>query len=136
MVPFAYLQVQAALTALGASSASAESSLSLRTGTGKAGPVVTDNGNFLIDAVFSLDDLKSPVQVETLIGKVVHGLITARRHHQEYPRGSRGWPLLRISRCGSVRKRGECTLDSQLASISTVNERQLGAVDTILKASQ
>ncbi|MES1907718.1 MAG: hypothetical protein MHM6MM_000780 [Cercozoa sp. M6MM] len=45
VVPQAYRSVQRRIRLLGGSS-------ELRTGSGKAGPVVTDNGNMLLDAVF------------------------------------------------------------------------------------
>ena len=35
-------------------------------GKAKAGPVVSDNGNFIIDAPFSIDDLKDPLRVSFL----------------------------------------------------------------------
>jgi ribose 5-phosphate isomerase A len=35
-------------------------------GKAKAGPVVSDNGNFIIDAPFSTEDLKDPLRVSLL----------------------------------------------------------------------
>lgn len=37
--------------------------LSLRMGKMKAGPVVTDNGNFVIDAVFPFEHMRQPQKV-------------------------------------------------------------------------
>lgn len=53
MTPFAHVAVTKALIRLGAKSPVSRTLLGPRVGTGKAGPVVTDNGNFVIDAVFS-----------------------------------------------------------------------------------
>ncbi|KAI0051536.1 ribose-5-phosphate isomerase [Auriscalpium vulgare] len=50
----------------------------LRMGTGKAGPVVTDNGNFVVDAVFGPEAMSDPVRVlhavKLLTGVVEVGL--------------------------------------------------------------
>jgi hypothetical protein len=42
----------------------------LRMGRAKAGPVVTDNGNFIIDAPFSEDALKNPREVPFMLSRI------------------------------------------------------------------
>lgn len=41
---------------------------------GKAGPVVTDNGNFVIDAVFSEEEYKNPKEILVKL-KLVTGVV-------------------------------------------------------------
>ena len=57
VAPFAYAKVLRNLVPLGSQNPT------LRMGKAKAGPVVSDNGNFIIDAPFSVDDLKDPLRV-------------------------------------------------------------------------
>lgn len=57
MAPFAYAKVLQNLVLLGSQKPM------LRMGKAKAGPVVSDNGNFIIDAPFSAEDLKDPLRV-------------------------------------------------------------------------
>jgi len=71
--PFAHTSVLRRLrTDLGSPKAT------LRMGRSKAGPVVTDNGNFIIDAPFAEDDLRKPrqllVNVKLLTGVVEVGI--------------------------------------------------------------
>jgi len=57
--PFAHTSVLRSLrTKLGSPKAT------LRMGRAKAGPVVTDNGNFIIDAPFAEDALRRPREVQ------------------------------------------------------------------------
>ena len=42
----------------------------LRMGRAKAGPVVTDNGNFIIDAPFSEAALKNPREVPFMLSRI------------------------------------------------------------------
>ena len=57
VAPFAYSPVLISLEKLGATSAG------LRMAKMKAGPVVTDNGNFNIDAVFPESSYRDPAKV-------------------------------------------------------------------------
>lgn len=41
--------------------------LALRMGVKKAGPVVSDNGNFIIDAPFPRHEMEKPVDVSTFL---------------------------------------------------------------------
>jgi len=72
VVPFAYAKVLRDLRALGSPSAS------LRMAIKKAGPVVTDNGNFVIDAPFSREHVLDPPslleRIKLLTGVVEVGL--------------------------------------------------------------
>ena len=36
----------------------------LRTGSGKAGPLVTDNGNFILDVVFGANAMEDPASLD------------------------------------------------------------------------
>lgn len=60
VAPFAYAKVLKNLVPLGSQNPT------LRMGKAKAGPVVSDNGNFIIDAPFSTEDLKDPLRVSFL----------------------------------------------------------------------
>ena len=60
VAPFAYAKVLRNLVPLGSQNPA------LRMGKAKAGPVVSDNGNFIIDAPFSVDDLRDPLRVNLL----------------------------------------------------------------------
>lgn len=60
VAPFAYAKVLQNLVLLGSQNPT------LRMGKAKAGPVVSDNGNFIIDAPFSTEDLKDPLRVSLL----------------------------------------------------------------------
>uniref|UniRef100_A0A0W0F540 Ribose-5-phosphate isomerase n=1 Tax=Moniliophthora roreri TaxID=221103 RepID=A0A0W0F540_MONRR len=73
VVPFAYAKVLGNLhTVIGSPKAT------LRMAVAKAGPVVTDNGNFIIDAPFDEDRMKDPytimAQIKMLTGVVEVGL--------------------------------------------------------------
>jgi len=72
VAPFAYAKVLKNLALLGSQNPT------LRMGKAKAGPVVSDNGNFIIDAPFSTEDLKDPLrilkQIKMLTGVVEVGL--------------------------------------------------------------
>lgn len=65
VAPFAYAKVLQNLVLLGSQNPT------LRMGKSKAGPVVSDNGNFIIDAPFSTEDLKNPLRV-SLFPLVLH----------------------------------------------------------------
>lgn len=73
VLPFAWRPVQKALLALGASEAP------LRPATGKDGPVVTDQGNLVLDARFAagFNALQIDTEINNLTGVVGHGLFTA-----------------------------------------------------------
>ncbi|KAG6879406.1 hypothetical protein C0992_002888 [Termitomyces sp. T32_za158] len=72
VVPFAYVKVLRDLKALGSPNAT------LRMAVKKAGPVVTDNGNFVIDAPFAREDMLEPAtmlrKIKLLTGVVEVGL--------------------------------------------------------------
>ncbi|KAG6911035.1 ribose-5-phosphate isomerase rki1 [Tephrocybe rancida] len=68
VVPFAYAKVLRDLKALGSPNAT------LRMAVKKAGPVVTDNGNFVIDAPFGRQDMLDPATVLTKI-KLLTGVV-------------------------------------------------------------
>ncbi|KZS87073.1 ribose 5-phosphate isomerase [Sistotremastrum niveocremeum HHB9708] len=71
--PFAYAPLLNALLSpnkLGAKSAK----LRMSPSGGKAGPVVTDNGNFVIDAVFSESEYKNPKEILVKL-KLVTGVV-------------------------------------------------------------
>jgi ribose 5-phosphate isomerase A len=65
VVPFAYAKVLRDLAELGSPAVLADGKpgLSLRMGKMKAGPVVSDNGNFIIDAPFPENMMKNPADV-------------------------------------------------------------------------
>jgi len=74
VVPFGYARVLRQLKALGA-----RDGVGLRmAGAAKAGPVVSDNGNFLVDAVFELERMQKPAELlrelKALTGVVEVGL--------------------------------------------------------------
>jgi ribose 5-phosphate isomerase A len=46
----------------------------LRMGKAKAGPVVSDNGNFIIDANFPVEQMKQPAELNTQI-KLITGVV-------------------------------------------------------------
>ena len=62
MLPGAWRQVQAELKTLGAEA-------QLRMAVRKAGPVVTDQGNLVLDARFA-DDIQDPVALEQQINNI------------------------------------------------------------------
>lgn len=70
VVPMARVPVTRRLLALGAKAATT------RTGSGKAGPVVSDNGNFIIDADFGdiVDPAALDAQLRAIVGVVETGL--------------------------------------------------------------
>ncbi|CAL1710599.1 unnamed protein product [Somion occarium] len=72
VAPFAYAKVLLNLQLLGSPKAT------LRMGKAKAGPIVTDNGNFVIDAPFPEEQMKDPytllARVKMLTGVVEVGL--------------------------------------------------------------
>jgi ribose 5-phosphate isomerase A len=70
VVPMARVPVTHRLLALGAKS------VTTRTGSGKAGPVVSDNANFLIDADFGdiVDPAALDAQLRAIVGVVETGL--------------------------------------------------------------
>jgi ribose 5-phosphate isomerase A len=71
VAPFAYVAVLRKLAELGSPTDRAESTvagahgavLTLRMGKAKAGPVVSDNGNFIIDAPFPREMMQRPAEV-------------------------------------------------------------------------
>ena len=65
VVPFAYAKVLHNLRELGSPEPKSDGTpgLSLRMGKMKAGPVVSDNGNFIIDAPFPPHLMKNPADV-------------------------------------------------------------------------
>lgn len=71
MAPFAYVQVLAALQKMGGTPV-------LRMGKAKAGPVVSDNGMFIIDCVFPEPQMRQPAallsSIKLLTGVVEVGL--------------------------------------------------------------
>jgi ribose 5-phosphate isomerase A len=62
VAPFAYAKLLANLRAIGSPDAA------LRMATHKAGPIVTDNGNFVIDAPFPEKYMQDPLTVRRLRG--------------------------------------------------------------------
>ncbi|WVR04332.1 ribose-5-phosphate isomerase [Kwoniella sp. DSM 27419] len=80
VAPFAYAKVLTNLAQMGSPSTmpNGKPGLSLRMGKMKAGPVVSDNGNFIIDAPFPEDMMKNPVdllhRIKMLTGVVEVGL--------------------------------------------------------------
>ncbi|KAG5645675.1 ribose-5-phosphate isomerase rki1 [Asterophora parasitica] len=68
VVPFAYAKVLRDLKALGSPNAA------LRMAVKKAGPVVSDNGNFVIDAPFAREYILNPSEIKLLTGVVEVGL--------------------------------------------------------------
>jgi ribose 5-phosphate isomerase A len=63
--PFAYKSVQIKLTNMGARPR-------LRESSGKVGPVITDNGNFILDADFGR--LENPIRLDRQL-KMLPGLV-------------------------------------------------------------
>ncbi|AFR94747.1 ribose-5-phosphate isomerase [Cryptococcus neoformans] len=80
VVPFAYAKVLTNLAHMGSPHVlpSGQAGLSLRMGKMKAGPVVTDNGNFIIDAPFAEELMRKPEEllheIKMLTGVVEVGL--------------------------------------------------------------
>ena len=80
MAPFAYAKVLTNLAHMGspASMPGGKPGLTLRMGKMKAGPVVSDNGNFIIDAPFPPGMMAKPVEllhrIKMLTGVVEVGL--------------------------------------------------------------
>nr|ODN86039.1 ribose-5-phosphate isomerase [Cryptococcus depauperatus CBS 7841] len=80
VVPFAYAKVLTNLAYMGSPSvlANGQPGLLLRMGKMKAGPVVSDNGNFIIDAPFSEEMMRKPQdllhRIKMLTGVVEVGL--------------------------------------------------------------
>ena len=72
VLPFAYRLVRRELTALGASS------VALRMASEKDGPIITDQGNFVLDARFpkSVDVAELESALDTIPGIVGHGLFS------------------------------------------------------------
>lgn len=64
---FAYAQVMDRLTRMGGLPI-------LRMGKAKAGPVVSDNGNFIVDCVFPESDMLAPAELNTKI-KMITGVV-------------------------------------------------------------
>lgn len=68
VVPFAYVQVMASLVKLGGTP-------HLRMGgAAKAGPAVSDNGNFIIDATFPVAMMEKPAELLVAI-KLITGVV-------------------------------------------------------------
>jgi ribose 5-phosphate isomerase A len=67
VLPFAYRYVQSEVAKIGGRG-------KLRDSTGKVGPVITDNGNFVVDADFG--EIKNPVQLERRLKGIVGVLET------------------------------------------------------------
>ncbi|WVF70206.1 ribose-5-phosphate isomerase [Kwoniella sp. CBS 6097] len=80
VAPFAYAKVLTNLSHMGSLSTlpNGKPGLNLRMGKMKAGPVVSDNGNFIIDAPFPEEMMKKPVdllhRIKMLTGVVEVGL--------------------------------------------------------------
>jgi ribose 5-phosphate isomerase A len=70
VAPFAYAKVLANLGAMGSPSTlpNGKPGLTLRMGKAKAGPVVSDNGNFIIDAPFPPELMAKPQEVRETKG--------------------------------------------------------------------
>ena len=69
VVPFAYAKVLTNLRQLGSPERlpDGKPGLALRMGVKKAGPVVSDNGNFIIDAPFPKHEMEKPVDVSSYL---------------------------------------------------------------------
>jgi len=65
VIPFALTQVENQIKKIGGKTV-------LRKGTGKVGPVITDNGNVILDAFFGL--IKNPSQLNHLL-KMISGVV-------------------------------------------------------------
>lgn len=68
VVPFAYAPVLLKLASLGSptrpdAAIAGGNTLALRMGKAKAGPVVSDNGNFIVDAPFGREEMSRPREV-------------------------------------------------------------------------
>ncbi|KAJ9096948.1 ribose-5-phosphate isomerase rki1 [Naganishia adeliensis] len=82
VAPFAYVAVLRKLAELGSPTDRAESTvagahgavLTLRMGKAKAGPVVSDNGNFIVDAPFPREMMQRPAELLTKI-KLLTGVV-------------------------------------------------------------
>ncbi|KAL7423344.1 ribose-5-phosphate isomerase rki1 [Cryptotrichosporon argae] len=76
VAPFAYAKVLTNLAAMGAIATlpSGKPGLALRMGKMKAGPVVSDNGNFIIDAPFPREQMLKPAELLTRI-KMLTGVV-------------------------------------------------------------
>ena len=70
VVPEAVSFVEKELSSLGAER------LSLRTGSGKHGPVITESGNIILDAIFMKVDDKLERKIKEIVGVVESGLFT------------------------------------------------------------
>ncbi|KAJ9092805.1 ribose-5-phosphate isomerase rki1 [Naganishia friedmannii] len=82
VAPFAYVAVLRRLEQLGSPTTKEKSTevgaqgqvLTLRMGKAKAGPVVSDNGNFIVDAPFPREMMKRPAELLTKI-KLLTGVV-------------------------------------------------------------
>ncbi|KAI9635562.1 ribose 5-phosphate isomerase A-domain-containing protein [Dioszegia hungarica] len=76
VVPFAYATVLSSLARMGSLSKlpNGKPGLALRMGVKKAGPVVSDNGNFIIDAPFGEDWMRKPAELLKTI-KLITGVV-------------------------------------------------------------
>lgn len=72
VAPFAYVPVTKKLAAIGGTA-------TLRMGSGKAGPVVTDNGNFILDVDFGevTDPATTDAAIRAVPGVVETGLFVS-----------------------------------------------------------
>jgi ribose 5-phosphate isomerase A len=68
----------------------------LRMARAKAGPVVTDNGNFIIDAPFTEATMRKPREVPLCFSHInlVTDIQSASRENQAADRGCRSWLVL------------------------------------------
>lgn len=108
VVPFAYAKVLHNLAELGSPSKMPDGKpgLTLRMGKMKAGPVVSDNGMFIIDAPFPEEQMKNPSDVSstTLAGDISSRLAVGKDQNVDWC--CRGRAFLRHGQSGVLWKRG------------------------------
>jgi hypothetical protein len=78
--------------------------LALRMGVKKAGPVVSDNGNFIIDAPFGDDWMRKPAEVNRCLPQLWISLThLATKEYQAHHWGRRSRLVLQHGKSGFLR---------------------------------
>ncbi|ODN75275.1 ribose-5-phosphate isomerase [Cryptococcus amylolentus CBS 6039] len=131
VVPFAYAKVLTNLANMGSPHvlANGEPGLTLRMGKMKAGPVVSDNGNFIIDAPFSSEEMSKPEsllhRIKMLTGVVEVGLFCGMARAAYF--GNEDGSVSVRSNDGSVTRLGSSGTNTPSAELIPIIEREARA---------
>ncbi|WVQ83844.1 ribose-5-phosphate isomerase [Cryptococcus sp. DSM 104549] len=126
VVPFAYAKVLTNLAQMGSphTLADGKPGLNLRMGKMKAGPVVSDNGNFIIDAPFDVEKMKNPEEllhkIKMLTGVVEVGLFCNMAKAAYF--GNEDGTVLIRARDGSVTRLSSVPNSPNLKATTVVEE--------------